>query len=312
MRRWVGYRRKSKCACARGVRGTDYPWWVTDFLREGPRVAVITDSTASLPDSLRVAAGLRVVNLHVLTQTQSFEENADITPDRCAHLLTQHQTLTTSQPTREDFEKVLTRVWAEGYESAVMVLISSGLSGTVDTARLVAENSSRPVEVVDSLTAGMALGLAALAAARAADEGRPAKEVALVASRVAATSGAFFMVDSLDYLRRGGRLGAAAAAVGTVLGLKPILTIDDSGQIVVAAKVRTRTAALAYLRERALDGVREGAGAIALHYFGDAERAHTLADELRAEVTVPVHVSSASAVLGSHVGPGLVAVTFAN
>jgi len=273
---------------------------------------VITDSTASLPDSLRAAAGLRVVNLHVLTQTQSFEENADITPDRCAHLLTQHQTLTTSQPTREDFEKVLTRVWADGYESAVMVLISSGLSGTVDTARSVAQDSSHPVEVVDSLTAGMALGLAALAAARAADEGRPAKEVALVASRVAATSGAFFMVDSLDYLRRGGRLGAAAAAVGTVLGLKPILTIDDSGQIVVAAKVRTRTAALAYLRERALDSVREGAGAIALHYFGDAERAHTLADELRGEVEVPVYVSSASAVLGSHVGPGLVAVTFGN
>lgn len=275
------------------------------------RVAVITDSTASIPEHVRIAAGVNVVNLHVLAGAQSFQENVDITPTECAQLIAQKKPLTTSQPTRADFERALQQAWDAGFEEAVLVLISSALSGTVSTARTVAEASERTVQVVDSQTSGMALGFAAVAAGRAAAGGLSADEVAAAAALAAAGSGAYFLVDSLDHLRRGGRLGAAAAALGTLLGLKPILTIDDSGKIVVSSKVRSRAAALGHLAQHARDAVEAGASGIAVHYFGEPDRARALADELRREVQVPVYLSSASAVLGSHVGPGLVAVTFA-
>lgn len=182
------------------------------------------------------------------------------------------------------------------------------LSGTVRAAALAAADSPVPVEVVDSRTVATGLGFAALAAARSAAAGAPADEVVRVAERVAESTRALFVVDSLDHLRRGGRLSAAAAAIGTALGLRPVLGVRD-GRIEVVQKVRSRGAGadrLVAAAEAALDAsphVR-----FAVHHLGDDAAARGCARRVEDATGRSVLVSPVSAVLGAHVGPGLLAL----
>jgi DegV family protein with EDD domain len=138
-----------------------------------------------------------------------------------------------------------------------------------------------------------------------------AREIVSLLKDATQGSGAYFMVDSLDHLRRGGRLGATAAAVGTVLGLKPVLAMSDDGHIEVVSKERSRSHAIRFLHARAIEAADSGAIELGVHYFGDPNRAHKLAEKLRQETSARIYVSPASAVLGVHVGPGMLAVTYA-
>lgn len=303
------------------------------------KILVLTDSTASLPAELAAESGIEVVNLHVLHDGKSFEENVEISAAQCASLVSQHTEVATSQPSLQAFEQAFERAEAAGYVGVVVACISAKLSGTFSTASMAAQRASLPVEVIDSGTSAMALGLACVAGARVANSGGSLQEVAGTVRGALARSGAFFMVDSLDHLRRGGRLSAAAAAIGTVLGMKPILTINPDGNIEVHSKVRSRNAALKALRDMAqavadsgdvvgvgaadvggagadADAAGIGAGvgqgiSFGVHYFGDDSRAQDLASRIGEATGKNVYVSPVSAVLGVHVGPGLVALTYA-
>lgn len=219
----------------------------------------------------------------------------------------------------------------------VSVHLAGELSGTVGSARAAATVSPVPVDVVDSGTVGLGLGYAVLAAARVARPA-PVPDVApgawarwraalvrpgtplpppdpapVVAAARATADGArvWFLVDSLEHLRRGGRLSAPAAALGTVLGLRPLLTVRD-GRLVVAEKVRTRRAARERLEQVALDdAAARGALRVGVHHVGPPDAAHDLAARLAAALgpqAVEVQVADAGAVLAAHVGPGTLAV----
>ncbi|ARU50210.1 fatty acid-binding protein DegV [Cellulosimicrobium cellulans] len=272
-------------------------------------VHVVTDSTASLPPVRDER--LRSVPLHVIVDDESSLEGVGLTAEDVAAHLQAGRRVTTSQPTPRAFAEAYAAAAAAGAREIVSVHLSGALSGTVHAAALAAADAPVPVRVVDSRTVAMGLGFAAQAAARAAAAGESTDAVARRAIEVADASRAVFLVDSLDHLRRGGRLSAASAALGTVLGVRPLLAVRD-GKIEVVQKVRTKAAAVERLTTVAVESAaRRTRPALAVHHVGDDAGAYRLASELTTRTGLDVVVTPVSAVLGAHVGPGVLAVVVA-
>ena len=275
-------------------------------------VAIVTDSTASLPEELVASHGIRVVPLQVVLGGQQYSEGIDITPAELAAALRKFAAASTSRPSPRAFLDAYEAAAAGGADAVVSVHISSDMSGTIGSATLAAGQSPIPVEVVDSRSVGMALGYAALSAAVAAEHGRDAKTVAAIASVRARAATVIFFVDSLEYLRRGGRIGAASALLGSALAIKPLLALSD-GHINPIEKVRTSARALTRLEElalRALGAAGESGVDIAVHHLDSQTRAGDLVDRLRKRVppSTTVILVELGAVVGAHVGPGTIAV----
>ena len=275
-------------------------------------VAIVTDSTASLPGDLVARHGIGVVPLHVVLGGQQYSEGVDITTAELAVALRTFGAVTTSRPSPQAFLDAYEAAAASGADAVVSVHISSDMSGTVGSAMLAASQSPIPVEVVDSRSVGMAMGYAAISAAVAAQQGQDATAVAAIASERARAATVIFYVDTLEHLRRGGRIGAASALLGSALAIKPLLALSD-GHINPIEKVRTAARALSRLEERALQAL-EAAGEpgadIAVHHLDSQARAADLVDRLRAGVpsSTTVILVELGAVVGAHVGPGTIAV----
>lgn len=272
-------------------------------------VAVVTDSTSSLDPGKAVERGIRVVPLQVIIGEQTFLEGRDIGPGAIAAALRRRAPVTTSQPTPRAFLEAYEAAALSGAASIVSVHLSGQLSGTVDTAQVAARDAPVPVEVVDSQTLGMGLGFAALAAAEAAGRHLPLSEVAAAARERSERTSALFYVDTLEYLRRGGRIGAAQAFVGTALAVKPLLHLEK-GSIQPLEKVRTAAKAVARLQDLAVASAGPEPVDVAVHHLVNAARAAELADQLRMRLPAlgELVVSEVGAVIGAHVGPGLLGV----
>jgi len=210
-------------------------------------VAVVTDSTSYLPVGMAGELGVRVVPLHVAIGARSGTEGIAFTSADVTAALRSHVPVTTSRPSPAEFAAVYHAALDAGAQNVVSVHVSATLSGTWESAQLAAQDFGYGVvRVVDSRSAGMALGFAVLAAARAAVAGAGAAEVQDAAVSTVDRTRALFYVDTLEYLRRGGRIGSAAALLGTSLSVKPLLHVED-GRIVLLEKVRTSSKALARL-----------------------------------------------------------------
>jgi DegV family protein with EDD domain len=275
-------------------------------------VAIVTDSTAYLPVDLVASQGIRVVPLHVVVGGQQFSEGVDVTTAEVAAALRKFTPVSTSRPSPQQFLEAYEAAAASGADSVVSVHISSDMSGTVESAALAASLSPITVEVVDSRSIGMAMGYAVLSAAEAARRGQDAKTVAAIASSRAQAATVIFYVDTLEHLRRGGRIGAASALLGSALAIKPLLAMAD-GRIKPIEKVRTAARALSRLEELAVRaaGVAGEAGVdIAVHHLDSPTRASDLVDRLRTKLpsTATVALVELGAVVGVHVGPGTIAV----
>ncbi|MFF9574041.1 DegV family protein [Streptomyces rubiginosohelvolus] len=276
-------------------------------------VAIVTDSTAYLPRPTMERHGITAVPLTVVLGDRALEEGTEISARSLALALQKRHSVTTSRPSPEVFAAAY-RAAAEGGADAVVSLhLSSEFSGTYDAALLAAKDAPVPVRVVDTGMVAMALGFCALAAAEAAEAGGGLDEAVSAAEKRAAGTSAYFYVDTLDYLRRGGRIGTAQALLGSALAVKPILELDG-GRIEMLEKVRTASKAIARLEEI----VAERAGAapvdIAVHHLAAQERADRLAERLRERVPglVDLHVSEVGAVIGAHTGPGLLAAVISS
>jgi DegV family protein with EDD domain len=277
-------------------------------------VAVITDSTAYLPADLVEGYGIHVVPLYVVLAGRSGREGLDIGPDDVARVLgTRGQTVSTSRPTPGDFVAAYRLALDQGAEKLVSVHLSSELSGTWDAARLAASQvGEHIVSVVDSRSAAMGNGFAVLAAARSAAAGADVATVARTARDMAAATRTFFVVDTLEHLRRGGRIGAAASVLGSALAIKPVLHVLD-GRVVPLEKVRTTARAMHRLVQRAVEAAGDGAVSVAVHHLAAPEKADRLAAELRERLPSlrELHVSELGAAIGAHVGPGAVGIVVA-
>jgi DegV family protein with EDD domain len=246
-------------------------------------VSVVTDSTALLPVQLVEQYGIGVVPLQV----------------------TKGERVTTSQPTAAAFAAAYA---ACAGDEVVAVHLSGELSGTVRGAEVAGRTSGRTVRVVDSRQTGMGLGFVVLAAAEAAVSGVSLSEVVSVAESAVGRTDTFFYVDTLEHLRRGGRIGAAAALVGTALSVKPLLHIVE-GSIAPLEKVRTASRAIARLEEIAVEAAGSSRVRVAVHHLASADRADALASRLKERLDPDLLVvSEIGDVVGAHVGPGMLAV----
>jgi fatty acid kinase fatty acid binding subunit len=281
-------------------------------------VALVTDSTASLPADTVAERGITVVPLQVVIGATAYDEGVGsgdgegVTPQMLADALKDWTPVSTSRPNPEAILEVYDRLAASGAEEIVSVHISAELSGTFESAQLAARRAKIPVTPVDSRQVGMGTGFAVLAAADAIDGGADAAGAASAARTRAANTTSLFYVDTLEYLRRGGRMGAAAALFGSALAVKPILRVDD-GRIGPFEKVRTSSKALSRLEELAVEAADDAEVDVAVAHLASPERAAQLAQRLadRLEKGLgdrEVSMGEIGAVLGAHVGPGMVAV----
>ncbi|MGK5544100.1 DegV family protein [Streptomyces sp. URMC 127] len=275
-------------------------------------VAVITDSTAYLPQRAMERHSITAVPLTVVLGDEALEEGTEVSARCVAQALQKRRPVTTSRPGPEVFAAAYRSAAEAGARGIVSLHLSSEFSGTYDAAVLAAREAEVPVRVVDTGMVAMALGFCALAAAEAVDAGGTLDEAVAAAEKRAQGTAAFFYVDTLDYLRRGGRIGAAQALLGSALAVKPLLQLEG-GRIELREKVRTASKAIARLEEIAVERAGAARVDIAVHHLAAPDRATDLADRLRDRLPAleELHVSEVGAVIGAHTGPGLLGVVVA-
>lgn len=276
------------------------------------KVAIVTDSTAYLPQEYIDSLPIRVVPLTLNWEGKNYRDGIDIKPNEFYTRLAKSSTLpTTSQATVNDFSGVFKSLIDEGY-SILTMPISSGISGTINSAiqaKTLFPKSS--IEVIETKLVSMALGFQVLTAARAAKDGASLEEVKKLAIEAYSHIGVYFVVDTLKYLHAGGRIGGAKRWFGTALKIKPVLEIRD-GKIEAVKSVFTFGKALDAMIDLIDEDVK-GKSPIRISVF------HALADEAAIKLTErtnkhfnPVEniLSYVSPVIGSHVGPGTISIAF--
>ena len=279
-------------------------------------VVVVTDSTASLPAEVAAEHGIVVVPLQVVIGADVYDEGAEgATPELVAAALKEFRPVSTSRPTPAALLEVYEEAARDGATEIVSVHLSSDMSGTFESAQLAAKESPVPVALVDSRQVGVATGYAAISAAEVAASGGSADEAAKAARARAEGSSSLFYVDTLEYLRRGGRIGAAAAIFGGALAVKPLLRIED-GKVASLERVRTSSRALARLEELAVQAAGEELVDVCVAHLASPDRAAQLTEHLTERLVDnlegrEVWCGELGAVLGAHVGPGMLAVCVA-
>jgi len=276
------------------------------------RTVVVTDSTASLAPELVQSWSVVVVPLQLVVGDRTLYE-AQASADMVTAALRQRERVSTSRPNPDVMLAAYERAAAGGATDVVSVHLSSKLSGTYESAELAARRSPVPVRTVDTGQLGMGTGFAVLAAARVVAAGGDAAAAEAAARACADATRSLFYVDTLEHLRRGGRIGAAQALLGSVLAVKPLLTISD-GTVVPLDKARTSTRALQRLVELSVEAACsvDGPVDVAVQHLASRQRADEVAERLRERLQLDeVGLSEVGGVLGAHVGPGMVAVVIA-
>jgi len=276
------------------------------------KIAIITDSTAYIPDDLLKNYPIWVAPQVLIFGDKSFEDGVDIQPEEFYNRLqTESVNPSTSQVTPASFNRIFSELVPQEYE-ILCVLVSDKLSGTIDSATQAREGfPNAKIEIVNSNSITMALGFQALAAARAAAEGADLAECKAVAERSRDLTGVVFAVATLEFLHRGGRIGGGARFLGTALNLKPILEIRD-GRVEALERVRTRKKSLARLIEL-VEERTEGQSPIriATLHANAPEEAKLLLEEASKRVGAVEEVfSEVSPVVGTHAGPGVVGLAY--
>jgi DegV family protein with EDD domain len=291
-----------------------YPWnFKKKFMEsEMSEIAIITDSTAYLPENLVAEYGIHVLPLKVIWGEESLDDNVDITPAEFYNRLSQSQDMpTTSQVTVGEFKTLFEKLHAEGKEILTIVL-SSGISGTLDSAEMAkVEVPDAKIALVDSKTTIGAMAFIVLAAARAACDGASLEECVAVIEEAKANSGVVFAVDTLEFLHRGGRIGGARKLLGTVLNIKPILTLND-GKVDSLEQARTRGKSLNRLVEIVAERVRGKSNLrLGVSHANVPQDAEKMLETVSARLNPDeVMISELSPVIGTHTGPGTIALAY--
>lgn len=281
----------------------------------GTSIAIVTDSTAITEPAVATELDVRVVPLQVVIGPDSHQDYGPeaVTPEMLAEALHAFTPVSTSRPNPEAFASLYRDLVHEGCSGIISIHLSSQLSGTVESAQIAARSCAIPVRVVDSGLVGTATGAAVMAAVQARAAGGTLDDIQEAAVSRAANTEVLFYVDTLEYLRRGGRMNAALALVGQALAMKPILRIE-AGRVVQHERVRTAARALAKLEELAVAAAGDSDVEITVSHLAAPERGNQLAEKLQERLADQltghdVVLDEVGAVIGAHVGPGMVAVS---
>lgn len=273
------------------------------------KIALVTDSTPCLTPEMILKYDIHVVPLK-LQWDQTYRDGVDIQPAQFYSKLEHARSLpTTSQPSSEEFRLIYERL-AQEYAGILVVLISSGISGTFSSALTAAGDFNLvPVEVIDTKLAAGSQALVVLAAGRALEAGASLEEAAAVVRRACENMHVFFTVDTLEYLHKGGRIGGASRYMGTLLDIKPVLFLTPDGKIDALERVRTRRKAL----DRLVELLVMNAAHNPVHLCVFHASAFQAAQEVMERSSIQVNCRESilldlSPVIGAHVGPGTVGV----
>ncbi len=272
-------------------------------------MAVVTDSTASLSDQLIKQWGIKVIQLQ-LQVDERIDDEGRFDRDELVESLRANRHVATAPPDPGAFFWNYQDAVSEGASAIVSIHISGRMSATVQAARQAAEQIRIPVYTLDSGTVGMSLGFAVLSAARAAAAGAHVNRVIEAAERRFASTSELIYVDTLEYLRRGGRIGAAQAMLGTALSIKPLLTVK-SGEVAPLSKVPGARRAMNKLVEIAAQRANSHPSEVAVSCFRPTNRELSVVGQLRQRVRNmrDLSIVESSVVVGSHVGPGAMSIT---
>ncbi|MEM8861543.1 MAG: DegV family protein [Chloroflexota bacterium] len=275
------------------------------------KVAVVTDSTSCLTPELIEKYNIHVIPLLVNWDEESLKDGIDITPDQFYSRLSKSSSMpATSQPSAGEFVELYEKV-AESAESIVSIHISSELSGTYQSALAAQGMVEVPVELIDSRTTATPLGMMVIEAAKAVANGATAAEAGDAAKALIGNASIYFVVDTLEFLHRGGRIGGARRMIGSILNVKPILTIDD-GKVESHASVRTKKKAMKAM----IDTVTEKLGGKSPKYIGvihssAADEAAKLSSMMETQFgSAEVIEADLTPVIGTHVGPRCVGLAY--
>ncbi|MBA7561897.1 MAG: DegV family EDD domain-containing protein [Dehalococcoidia bacterium] len=271
-------------------------------------VKIVTDSTADLPDELVKEMGITVVPVYVRFGEEVLRDRVDISEDEFYERLT-HDPVhpNTTQPTPQDFVDVYQKLSADA-DGIVSIHLTGKLSGTCNSALMARETVGKecPIEVVDSETLSMALGLVVIAAATAAKAGESMDKIVEAAKQAMPKIRLLFLLDTLEYLKKGGRIGKAKALLGSILSVKPVLTIKD-GELVPAGQVRTRAKGM----DKLFEFVKEVADIqdLAVVYNTTPDEAQALAERIGSVFDKEkIRMARLGPGLGVHGGPGAMVV----
>lgn len=276
------------------------------------KIALITDSTCDIPAHMRQQYSIYVAPLYVMWGTESLRDGVDIDAQTFyARLPKDPIHPTTSQPTPADFAELINRAVADGAEQAVIITISDRLSGTLDSAMHAIDLVGIPITCHDSRSVSMGLGWQVIAAARAREQGADAAGMVAAADAVRRRLTVMFTVDTLEYLHRGGRIGAAAKLLGSALQLKPQLFVNaESGIIEPGERVRTRNKAIESVYAGFFNRMDTSKSMhLTVMHIASEPEAQELAARIRTEYEpVELFVTTTSPVVGVHGGPGTVGI----
>lgn len=268
------------------------------------RIAILTDSTCDLPQELREKHDIRVIPLQLIWGEETLYDGRDIDAETFYKRLPVDPIHPkTSQPSVGDFAELYKQI-GEVADEIVAVLISSELSGIIASAEGAKEMVDIPVHVVDSRTVSLGLGMIVMSAVETREAGADSAAIVAAAERRAANSRAVIMVDTLEYLHKGGRIGGAARLLGTALDLKPVLHLVD-GRLEPVSRVRTRSKAIARMLEVAIDGLDRDAplGGAVLHSAAPEDAARVAEQYQALYNPQEFMVSQVTPIIGVHVGP---------
>ena len=276
------------------------------------KIAIVTDSSAYIPEELMRGLDIHVIPVWLIWDNDSFRDGVDIQPDDFYDRLKKSKTLpTTSQPSTKEFEAFFLER-SKSYDAVVAPLVSSKMSGTIACAQAAAnEMTDFPIQIVDTCAGSMAHGFVVLAAARAVSEGKSVEEVVLAAETMREKIDLFFVVDTMKYLHRGGRISGAKRYMGTALQIRPILQFAD-GTIAPLSQARTRKKAIEHMldlvEERLAGRTMAEACVVNVDCRKDGE---AVVEIVKDRFSTPkVHLAGVSPVVGTLVGPGGLGLAF--
>ncbi|GGF85039.1 fatty acid-binding protein DegV [Paenibacillus albidus] len=279
------------------------------------RTIIVTDSTSDIPPEMVEAYGIEVVPLTLMFGEEAFRDKVDMTPEQFYERLPRSPQLpTTSQPSPVQYMEVYRNILERNPDCSILSFhISSGLSGTYQSAvmaKSMLEEDGEGITVVDTLSASYGFGFMVVEAARMSAEGKTPQEILETTERMRVARKLYFLVDTLEYLQKGGRIGKASAILGTLLNIKPILSIDPEGTIYAVEKVRGRKKAVARMIElfkKDLPGVDKIN--VAVGHTAEPASGEEFMNELKGHFTLEEKVlTNVGPVVGSHVGNGTLAV----
>lgn len=274
-----------------------------------PKIAIVTDSTSDLDHDLCKEFGIEILPLHVVYKDREYLDRVNISPDQVYDNM-ETEVPTTSLPSPAEISSLFNRLRNENVTHILSMHISSGLSGTYETVCQVAqEHKDMVIEVLDSKALSMGLGFPVLEAARKLRHTQDFKRIVKVAETVSKQTKLYFVLSTLEYLKRGGRIGYVSGTIGELLNIKPIISVNEEGKYITSAKVRGRDQSLKKLLDILIESTQAGHYNVAIVHGGAEEEGRKLWDKARQLPNIKeLLFNQISPVMGVHTGPGLVGI----